>query len=127
MPIRKFNVKVTREDEYEIAIDDEIYTREWMDEFGKYMWKLDDIQDIAKAIAWHQMRNGDERFLEGLGNITRDGELPFSHRDFDGNGNLSPEDKRDKAAPGLDINAFYEDEEYEIIIEEVNAREEPES
>ncbi len=116
--IRQFNVVVTRTDEYTIKIDDELYNQEWMDEFGKYMWKLEGIEDIARAIAWHQMKNGDDRFLEGFGNITRDGSLPFSMSDFDKNGNWLPEEERDKPAPGLDIDPFNEDDEFNFEIKE---------
>jgi hypothetical protein len=119
--MKKFTVEVIRTDEYEIEIDETLYNEAWQEEFGKFMWPLDGLKDIARDIAWHQMRNGNDRFLEGYGNITRDGSLPFDFRDFDENGDLKPEDQRANPAPGLNINVITEDDEYEFNIEEVEA------
>ncbi|WP_432328879.1 hypothetical protein ACRQ5D_10755 [Mucilaginibacter sp. P25] len=71
-------------------------------------------------MAFHQLRFGSHhRFIEGYGPVLRNGELPFSRADFDAEGKLLPEDKREQAAEGINVIIKSEDDDYEFDVEEI--------
>lgn len=121
--MKKYNVTVTRTDEYIVEIDETIYNEEWMKDFERYFHPLDgDMKEIAIDLATHQARFGSDvsgGFIEGYGYISRDGKLPFSFEDYDEKGKELPEDKKREAAPGLNIRIISEDDDIETDVEEV--------
>ena len=60
-------------------------------------------------------------FIEGYGYVTRDGELPYSHEDFDKNGNWLPEVERRRPTPGINIKIISEDNECDVDVEEITS------
>lgn len=118
--MKKFTVVVTRTDEYEIEVDETIYNDAWRADFKKSFWPISSPRDIARNLASYQARFGSsESFIEGYGYVTRDGKLPYSRSDFDKKGELLPEDKRRKAAPGLNIIIIDEDNDITVDITEI--------
>ena len=118
--MRKFTVVVTRTDEYEIEVDDTIYNDAWRADFKKSFWPVSGPRDVACNLAGHQARHGSgDSFIEGYGEVTRDGKLPYSPADFDKKGKLLPEDKRRQAVPGLNIIIVDEDNDIEFDVTEI--------
>ena len=70
MGIVRYNVEVTRVDEYEIAIDDSVWTeekiQEWSSHFYKAKGKKDFIGHLAKSIS-HEDNTGEG--MEGFGYV----------------------------------------------------------
>jgi hypothetical protein len=69
MAIVRYNVEVIRKDEYEIAIDDAIWTpeaiQEWNDHFANAKSKKDIASNLAKAIT----HEGIQEHMEGFGYV----------------------------------------------------------
>lgn len=119
--MKKFKCTVTRTDEYEIEIDESIINEEWMEHFRSYMYNFNELSEHAEHLAQYQARLGsDYDFIEGYGYVKRDGELPYSHEDFDKNGNWLPEAERRQPAPGININIISEDDDCEVDVEELD-------
>jgi hypothetical protein len=76
--MKKFKCTVTREDYFEIELDENVINEEFMEDFRKYFYDYYKLEDHAKHLAQFQARFGDELFIEGYGNIMRDGTLPFT-------------------------------------------------
>jgi hypothetical protein len=111
--MKRIRIEVVRTDEYIIEVDESVYNDEFMKDFRENFYPLHDTEDLAKHLAQYQARFGKgDGFIEGFGYVKRDGELPFSLKDFDEKGNWLPVEKRRQAAPGLNI--VIEDEDNEI-------------
>lgn len=118
--MKKFKCTVTRTDEYEIEIDENIINEEWMEHFRSYMYDFDELSEHAEHLAQFQARFGSEQdFIEGYGYVTRDGKLPFSHEDYGKDGKILPETERRQQALGLNIKIISEDDGCDVEIEEV--------
>ena len=118
--MRKFKCIVTRTDEYEIEVDETIVNQDWIDDFGKYFFEADGVEDLAENIATMQARFGsDMDFIEGYGYVPRDGKLPFSARDYDNKGNLLPIDKQRVASKEFNIKIISEDEDVYVVVDEI--------
>lgn len=119
--IRTFKVEVTRVDEYKIVIDDAIVNDDFIKNFEKSFWELeDDVESVAKYLAIDQARNGEgDGFMEGFGYVTRDGKLPHSMADFDKDGNWLPVEQRRKPTPGYDIIILSEDYDIDTDVTEI--------
>lgn len=103
--MKKFQCVVTRIDEYVVEIDETIINQEFIDNFSRYFWKLDGLEDIASQMARHQLLHGDSViYMEGLGNVKRDGKLPWHSQDKEG------------FTPGLNINIICEGDDIEADI-----------
>ena len=68
----KRTVRVVKEFEYEIEIDDSILNQDFVDEFESCFWKIDGytLQDkLGKLfeLAASQLANGEKNFIEGIG------------------------------------------------------------
>lgn len=75
--MKKFKVEVTRVDEYEIEIDENIINDEWIKHFESYMWPVDEDEphrELAEHIAQMRARFGSHQFMEGFGIIPVEGE-----------------------------------------------------
>ena len=77
--MKKFKVVVTRENEYEIEFDENVFNQEFIDHFKEYFCDLDTLEDHAKNIAQFRARFG-ERFIEGYGMPKVNGKIPFVAR-----------------------------------------------
>lgn len=120
MSIRKFKCIVRREDEYIIEIDDEIINDEFNKEFSKHFYPFDELEDHAEHLSQIQARfDNSDGFIEGYGYIKRDGELPFSFKDFDKNGKWLPQKKQRQPTDGINIIIEDEDNYCEVDVEEI--------
>ena len=105
MAIKRFNVTVTRTDEYIVEIDEEIYNEEWQENFERYFYSLDDgLESIAEDIATFRARFG-ERYQEGYGRIIEDSTIL--------------ECLKEEYAEGLNIIVKSEDEEVDTDVEQL--------
>jgi hypothetical protein len=102
----KKTVRVTKEFEYEIDIDDSLFTPQFVKDFQESFWELDGYcleskyKDLFKVAAG-QLANGEEYFIEGLGACASIRTAEYKRRD------------------GMTINVvwkdIYEDMEVELV------------
>lgn len=82
------------------------------------------ISVIGLCVSWSnkwQELGSEQDFIEGYGYVTRDGKLPYSHEDFDKNGNWLPEAERRQPTPGINIKIISEDNECDVDVEEITS------
>ena len=115
---RKFKVSVIRYDDYEIELDDEVLTEDWMKEWRQQFYSFTNLRDHAEHLAQLQARFGDS-FLEGYGHVRRDGEYIWP-------GNTEGH-KDDLHADGINIKIINEDNCTEIDTEEITEESDGES
>lgn len=110
--MKKYKVKVIREDEYEVEFDESVFDEEFIDDFKEYFYDLDTLEEHAEHIAQFRARFG-ERFIEGYGSPKVDGELPIIAAQF--------EKELKHVNFGLNINVISEDDfdRMEIEVEEI--------
>lgn len=75
--MRKFNVSVTRIVEYEVEIDESIYTDEARNFWESTFWTLDhedNAKAFACALAEQSIRLGVNEFIEGFSRVMKDKE-----------------------------------------------------
>lgn len=109
--MKKFKVTVTREDEYEIEFDEEVYNDEFIKDFKEVFYNFDSLKEHAKHIAQHMARF-QQRFIEGYGIPLINGEKPL----------ILDERDEENVAHGLNINIISEDDFncMDIDVEEVS-------
>lgn len=72
MAIKKYKIEVTRVDEYEIEIDDAIYTDEVIEEWSESFYETDDDsrqEDFVKHLAKSITSAGIQEGIEGFGHV----------------------------------------------------------
>ena len=74
----KRTVRVVKEFEYNIELDDSILTQEFVNDFERGFWELeaDSLEGKLEKlfeVAAYQIANGEENFVEGLGYCTSKG------------------------------------------------------
>lgn len=106
--MKKFKVRVERVDEYEIEFDENIINKEYIEDFKKYFYSFDTLEEHAEHIAQFRARFG-ERFIEGYGNVMVNGTLPFMV-------------KEEEVEKGINIKVVSEDDldNMYIDVEEIN-------
>lgn len=107
--MKKFQVQVTRIDEYEIEIDENIINDEWIKNFESYMWDVDEDwphEDLAKHIGQMRARFGSHQFIEGFGYIPAEHEYVLDK-------------EKESLAEGFKMKVISEDEEIEIDAREI--------
>jgi hypothetical protein len=82
----KHKVSVTIEKEYDIEIDDNILTHEFVKEFESYMFELDGTDFEEKVgnlfeYAARQLAHGEEHFVEGIGQIASVRTVSFKRKE----------------------------------------------
>lgn len=65
----KFRVTVSREDTYEIEIDESVWTEEERENFAQVFWPVEELEDVAKDIACRLPVHSPGEFMEGYGVI----------------------------------------------------------
>jgi len=123
MAIKKYRVEVVRTDEYEIEIDDAIYTDEFIEQWSESFQDTDEesrTEDFVKHLAGSITCNGKAQGLEGFGYIKQsihscDGELELSQ--YSSGLKRIPEEE---FSPGIKVEIINYDEDYEIEIFENN-------
>jgi hypothetical protein len=104
--IRKFKCEVTRVDTYEIEIDDAVMTEQWMSDFRKVYYDIDDLAEHAEHIAQMRARFGSYDF-EGYGIPLRNGEVPHL-----------PDSQKNRLNTAININIVNEDNDIEVEVSE---------
>lgn len=107
--MKKFRVTVTREDEYEIEFDEEVYNKEFIEDFKEYFYDFDSLKEHAEHIAQHRARFQQE-FIEGYGIPLINGKEPYVLIQYE-----------NSILHGLNINIISEDDfdRMNIEVEEV--------
>lgn len=65
--IKKFQCEVEITAKYIIEFDETIINKEWMDNFSRYIFELDTLEDHAKIISSYVANFGLDSFIEGYG------------------------------------------------------------
>ncbi len=69
--MEKFRIEVVREDEYEVEIDETIWTPENLKEWSSVFWDVENTEEFAESVARAIIRQGiDQGFYEGFGNLS---------------------------------------------------------
>lgn len=111
----KFKVTVVRTDEYEIEVDENIWTECEIKEWGNTFWGGSSLRDVASALGIAWMKEGRAFFKEGFGYVreldSNGNPNSIPYKDESGNYSNMPDEKY---AKGLSIKPISEDEDYEI-------------
>lgn len=78
--MKKFKCVVERLDEYIIEFDENEINQEWMDDFKKYFYDFDTLEEHAEYIAQFRARFGND-FIEGYGVPLVNGKNPSYSQD----------------------------------------------
>lgn len=117
--MRKFKVIVTRTDEYNIEIDESIWTPEEIKDWGKTFWGGETLKDVVAPLAIAWMNQGASNFKEGFGYVKQvdsvGTEESFLYRSEDGEVGIIPEEKY---CLGIKVEVVSEDD-YETQIKEL--------
>jgi len=65
--IKKFQCDVEITARYAVEFDETIINKEWMDNFNRYFFELDTLEDHAKHISSTIAKFGIDSFIEGYG------------------------------------------------------------
>lgn len=110
--MRKFKCTVTRVDEYEIEIDENILDDEFLKHYAEYFYDYETIEEHAENLAQYQARFGDA-FMEGYGVIKKNGKIPYPYNQD------KYKDKVDENKLGVNIKIISEDYDCDVETEEV--------
>lgn len=114
----KFNVTVTRTDEYEIKIDKNVWNKKELEKWSKVFHPVSDVEDIAKDFAIAFMRNDNSYFIEGYGYVKefyKDGKSFKKVFKKNAKGNAVPLTE-DEYAKGISIRPITCDFDYDTEI-----------
>jgi len=75
--MKKFKCTVTKTYEYEIEIDEKIWTEETIKEWASAFYRADNLQEVAEHLAMMKTRYDDGDFIEGFGVPMINGKEPF--------------------------------------------------
>jgi hypothetical protein len=75
--MKKFNCKVTKEYEYEIEIDEEIWSEINLKEWSEVFTDISDLQELVEYIASIKTNYEAGEFIEGLGIPMINGRDPY--------------------------------------------------
>lgn len=104
--MRKFIVKVTTTKEFEIELNDEKITEEYLDSFESAFYPLDEEDDRIKSMAGDYCRlraKCGQCFIEGYGHVLERGKVP-----------LSAKLNNDKPNDAINILDYYDDDDIEV-------------
>lgn len=117
--MKKYNINVIRTDEYEIEIDENIWTAEALESWNSAFGGCDDLKALAQHLSLMLLRFGYERFLEGFGYVYVVNEngvkLSQYERDDKGEWKIVTD-----FAPGIKVRIIQEDDDYDCEIEELS-------
>ena len=108
-------LEVTRIDEYEIEIDEQVWDKQALKDWGDVFWKMNDLEDLAKAVAIAVMRYGLGKYMEGFGRVkqVRKNGLEITQYEKDDNGEYQVIKDFTK---GLLVIVHNEDEDYSASV-----------
>lgn len=105
--MKRFKCTVTREDEYIIEIDENVFDEERLEHFREYFYDFDSLEEHAEHIAQFRARFGDHDFIEGYGIPLVNGKNPRYDND---------ESSLEK---GINIVVVSEDKYCDVDVEEI--------
>jgi len=99
--MKTFNLEVRRTDEYQIKIDENVWTEDKLKDWSSIFFKVEDTDELAEIIAKAIMREGSDSFIEGFGYF----------KIVDENGKtVSRYIDESKYCPGIEIHIIEEDD-----------------
>ncbi len=104
-------IEVTRIDNYEVVINENVWDKKALKEWGEVFWKLNDLQDLAKVVSTAIMRYGLGKSMEGFGRVKQlhpDGR-EIKQYEKDGCGEYQVVDSFTK---GIEVIIHSEDDDY---------------
>lgn len=109
----KFRITVERTDEFEIEVDENIYTAAELSEWSKVFTKCNSLEEFAEILATQMSRLGsDQWFFEGFGYVQVLRNDGSERKIFNGSGEVSAQ----KITPGIKVRVISEDEDLETTI-----------
>lgn len=67
MAIKKYNVEVVRTDEYEIEVDETIWTQEAIDLWSETFFEAENVDDLVKYLSEALSQKEEPGYMEGFG------------------------------------------------------------
>lgn len=117
--IKKYKAKVTREDEYLIEIDTEIWTKQEIKSWSESFYDADSAKDIVKHLSYAISSMGLRKFYEGFGYVkmeSESGKLIDQYKD----GSWVPLSE-DDYVKGLKVTILTHDEDYNTELKIINS------
>ncbi len=107
--MKKFNVVVTRTDEYEKEVDENVWNEKELADWSKTFHHVSDQWDVAQDLAERVIRQGHSEFIEGYGHIA-------AFRKKDG---YEYHSYTKSKCPGIKLTVISEDEDYQTEVKEL--------
>jgi len=121
--MKKYNVEISRTDEYEIHFDQEIWTSEYLAEWSKYFTDVEYLEDMAIHVAHSMISNGEDHGRhEGFGYIRiqrSNGHVLVFHRKNRETGEIEQVPDAD-FCDGLLVKIITSDDDYETNVNPIN-------
>ena len=83
--MKKFKCEVTKTYNYEIEIDETVWTEEELKNWSEIFQDVDSLQDVVEILAMMKTNYDSGEFIEGFGIPKINGKIPFVWDDPDGN------------------------------------------
>jgi hypothetical protein len=109
--MKKFKATVTRTDEYHIEIDENVWDKEQLKEWGSAFSNVDSVQDLSEYLVLSIIREGHESFIEGFGYVKTFRKDGSQHKKF---GIGFKEISEDDYTKGIKVTILSEDDDYEV-------------
>lgn len=93
---RREEMRYTAEREVNISVDEKIYNEKWLQEFSKYMYQKNNVDELARHILQVLLRLGMDTNVEGIGYIKVNGEYPDFADDY-------------TKAPGIEVTIDFDE------------------
>ncbi len=106
--MKKYNVVITRTDEYEIEVDENVWNDAELADWSRVFYKVTSQRDIADDLAGRIMSQGHEGFIEGYGHV----------KVFYKSGNQA-HPYHEGYCKGISVKLISEDENYESEVKEI--------
>lgn len=104
--MKKFKVEVTKTWDFEVEIDETVWTEENIQNWKKVFYNVDTLEEIVEILATMFAEQGEGQFLEGFGVPMIDRAIPFPQMlTAEGCSNVSKD---------ISINAASEDIEADV-------------
>jgi hypothetical protein len=79
--MKKFKCRVTKTYEYDIELDENIWTEINLKEWGEVFYPVTDLEDLASTLASMKTNYDEGDFIEGFGVPMINGKEPFTYGD----------------------------------------------
>lgn len=107
--MKKFKCVVTKTYEYEISMDDKIWSEENINNWASVFYEADNLEDMVRHLARMKVQHEDGEYIEGFGIPYINGDIPY----------LNNAEDFSYISPDINIDIItYEDVDVEV--EEMN-------